>query len=139
MPFQKRPSARRRVYLDYIAAVENALRDAYLDHARQTGETQNDIAARLGLNKSVISRRLNGRSNLSAESICDMAWAMGHRPRFALVAVDEAVSGTNHAPDPPAEAVRGRTPEPAPIKTIPLDQAARRRFYGASPGNWSPA
>lgn len=88
MPFRKRPSARRRIYLNYISEVENALREAYLRYAAKTGETQSDVAAKLGVNKSVISKRLNGRSNLSAEAIADMAWGVGHRPRFSLEEVD---------------------------------------------------
>jgi transcriptional regulator with XRE-family HTH domain len=52
------------------------LREAY--HRRfQAGQlNQSSLAERLDVGRSVIRRRLNGQTNMTIETIADMAWAL---------------------------------------------------------------
>jgi transcriptional regulator with XRE-family HTH domain len=70
------PSARRSLFLRLAGEIEGQLREAY--HRRfQAGQlNQSSLAERLDVGRSVISRRLNGRTNMTIETIADMAWAL---------------------------------------------------------------
>jgi len=58
--------------------LESQLRAAYAKRHEQGRENQSTIAKKLGVDKSVISRRLSGRSNMTLETVADMVWALGH-------------------------------------------------------------
>lgn len=75
--FQRRPNNRRAIYLQLIGSIESQLRQAFAKRHEKTGLTQAELARKLGVGRSVINRRLSGRSNLTAESIADMAWGLG--------------------------------------------------------------
>jgi plasmid maintenance system antidote protein VapI len=71
-----RPSARRAVFLRLAGEIEGQLREAY-HHRFQAGQiNQSSLAERLEVGRSVISRRLNGQTNMTIETIADMAWAL---------------------------------------------------------------
>lgn len=84
MPFQRRPSARRRVFLNLIAEIEGGLRAAFIRWSRENNENQSGLADRLGINRSIVSRRLTGRVNLTIATIADMVWAMGYCIRIVI-------------------------------------------------------
>jgi transcriptional regulator with XRE-family HTH domain len=108
MPFLKRPSARRRTFLSLIGDIERGLRAAYARRARDDGETQSSLAAKLGVNRSAVHRRLTGRMNLTIETVADMVWALGYGIRVEIF-------------DPAADATRRNCallpPDPATIPT----------------------
>lgn len=70
-------SARRALYLRLAGQIEGQLREAY--HRRfNAGElNQSSLAAKLGVSRSVVNRRLNGQTNMTIETIAEMAWALG--------------------------------------------------------------
>ncbi|MFN6980790.1 MAG: helix-turn-helix domain-containing protein [Brevundimonas sp.] len=69
--------ARRRTYLALVSSIESQLRDLFSARAARDGFTQTALAERLGVNRSVISRRLSGASNMTIETLADMAWGVG--------------------------------------------------------------
>lgn len=67
---------RRQIFLALIGKVESQLRDLYA-HRSEEGYTQAAAAERLGIDRSAITRRLNGRTNMTLETVADMVWAGG--------------------------------------------------------------
>ena len=65
------------MYLALASKVEGALRDAYAKRYEAGEETQTSIAEKLGVNRSVVHRRLTGQQNMTLETVADMAWALG--------------------------------------------------------------
>lgn len=108
MPSSRTPtSARRALYLRLAGQIEGQLREAY--HRRfNSGElNQSSLAAKLDVGRSVISRRLNGQTNMTIETIADMAWALGLE--IDVTIRDRAV--THDAPQ------TGEMPPPAASRT----------------------
>src|SRR5689334_1840996 len=60
-------------------AAQFEMRRAFAKEAKESGITQDEIAERLGVDKSLISRRMRGRSNPTLETLSDMARAMDCR------------------------------------------------------------
>src|SRR5277367_5222678 len=61
----------------YIAlhGAHNALRTAFAE----SGMSQEQLAARLGIDKALVSKRLNGSDNLTIKTLSHMGTAMGYR------------------------------------------------------------
>nr|WP_246700220.1 helix-turn-helix transcriptional regulator [Rhodopseudomonas sp. WA056] len=55
-----------------------------LSEKKRDGLTQQALAKRLGVNRSVINRQLSGESNLTLRSLADLAWAMDMELSFEL-------------------------------------------------------
>lgn len=72
-----RPSLRRQIYLSLVSKVEGQIRDVFAKRAETEGLTQSAVAEKLGIHRAVVNRRLNGRTNMTIETIADMAWALG--------------------------------------------------------------
>jgi len=76
--FTDRTDNRRAVYLNLVSSIEAQLREAYERRQEQGQETRADLARKLGVHRSVVTRRLTGGQNMTIESIADMVWALGH-------------------------------------------------------------
>lgn len=74
--FQVDNDDRRRIYLAFVGSLESQLRELFGQRKAAGATSQQQIAAMLGVNKSVVNRRLNGADNLTAKSIADLVWAM---------------------------------------------------------------
>lgn len=77
MSLARKVNNRRGMFLGLTSSVASQLREAFADRRQNHKETQEDIAALLGVNRSVVNRRLRAGSNLTLETIADMAWALG--------------------------------------------------------------
>ena len=78
MSFSRRePSNRRKVYLNLSDSIESQLRDAYAKRHEARAETQISVGNKLGVGRSVVNRRLLGRTNMTIETLSDMVWALG--------------------------------------------------------------
>lgn len=75
--FRTQISKRRQIFLLLASQVERQLRDAYDRRFQEGKETQSSLADKLGVNRSVVHRRLTGSVNMTVETIADMAWALG--------------------------------------------------------------
>ncbi|MFO1113036.1 MAG: hypothetical protein U1E38_01200 [Rhodospirillales bacterium] len=75
---------RSRVVVRFIAHVRSELRNAFVQEQTKRNLKQQAIAEKLGVNRSVISRQLTGRDNMTVRSVAELAWAMGWTPNFYL-------------------------------------------------------
>ena len=67
----------------FIARVRDELLKV-LSEKKRDGLTQQALAKRLGVNRSVINRQLSGESNLTLRSLADLAWALDMELSFEL-------------------------------------------------------
>lgn len=70
--------------VDFMGKNHKALLRAALEARAARGFTQKQVAELLGVNKSVISRALSGRSNLTERTIGELCWALGYEPKLVL-------------------------------------------------------
>lgn len=77
-------------YYTNLHRAYQALRAAF----KQSGMTQDQLAARLGVDKALISRRLNGGENLTLKTISFMASAMNCRLKVEVVPYDQVQPST---------------------------------------------
>jgi plasmid maintenance system antidote protein VapI len=92
--FQIAISPSRRAAARFIARVRRALQKAVVEEGERNGITQSEIARSIGVHRSVISRELNGRQDITLGRIAELAWAMGREIEFDLV-VPKVVAGSN--------------------------------------------
>lgn len=78
----------------FVNRVRRKLQEALVADQERTGITQSKIAAAIGVHRSVISRELNGRQDITLGRVAELAWAMGREIEFALPVV-EAEAGQN--------------------------------------------
>ena len=64
------------MFLSLSNSIESQLRDAYTLRFETGRETLTSLGVKIGVNKSVISRKLNGHTNMTIESISDLIWAL---------------------------------------------------------------
>lgn len=99
--FRKQIDNRRQVYLGLVGSIESQLRQAYAKRHAAGEDTQASLGKKLGVDRSVIHRRLTGRSNMTIETLADMIWALG---QCIDVQITDAAVLTNRkriAPEPP--------------------------------------
>ncbi len=89
--FQISVKPNRRAAARFVGRVRSALQEALVKDKERIGVTQSKIAEALGVHRSVISRELNGRQDLTLGRVAELAWAMGREIDFSLpIAVAEA-------------------------------------------------
>lgn len=86
MSYQMRTDSRSRKTGRFVSKVQKELQKAIV----QSGLRQQQVAEKLGVDRSLINRRLTGASNLTMRSIADFAWALDHDIRFELVPLKNA-------------------------------------------------
>lgn len=79
MPFCHNTSdPRRKLYLRLVGSIESQLRDAYSARYEAGLLNQSILSSKLGVNRSVVHRRLSGKTNMTIETLASMVWALGH-------------------------------------------------------------
>lgn len=99
--FQIALSPNRRAAARFVGSVRRKLQRAYA----LTGVNQSEIADKLGVHRSVISRQLRGQADLSLSRLGEIAWALGFEPQLELLA-REVDATTNHGAPRPVVDVR---------------------------------
>ncbi len=94
--YKIRVDPRRKTFTRLISVIHRELAAALEREGRARNLTQSDVANTLGVNKSAISRRLSGTSNLTLKSISDLAWVLGHDVDFRLVSQRQNMAGANY-------------------------------------------
>jgi len=84
MSYELRIDPKPRAAGRFIGQVRKALVSAAIEEKKETGISQQQIASRLGVNRSVINRLLRGEANLTLRSVAEIAWALGLEPVFTL-------------------------------------------------------
>lgn len=82
----------RRAYLRLLSQIHLALDNALAEERERHGTTISTLATALGVNKSVLSRKLRGERNLTLESLAKLAWALNRDPRFSLVELGDGAA-----------------------------------------------
>jgi len=95
---------RRRSYVRLMGEVRHALNQALAEEGIKRGVTCTSIARLLGKHKSFVSRKLNGTSNMTFETLADLAFALD-RPVKVLLPErgDDSAANSNHPPPPVPE------------------------------------
>ena len=82
----------------FARSIWQQLHDAFEHRSKDWGLTKTDLAKALNVNKSVISRRLNGSCNFTLEVISDMARALEYRPFIELKSYESLADQGNKQP-----------------------------------------
>jgi transcriptional regulator with XRE-family HTH domain len=93
----------RRAAARFVGRVRSKLQEAVVVDRERIGITQTKIADAIGVHRSVISRELNGRQDITLGRVAELAWAMGREIVFD-VRVPEVEVGQN-VPRPSAGAL----------------------------------
>ena len=91
--------ARRRTYVRLIGEIRHALNGALTEENERRGLTRAEIARILGKNKSVITRKFTGTSNMTLETLADLAYALDRPVRVSLPS-RHVTTSTNVPPNP---------------------------------------
>lgn len=84
MSYELKISAKDRAAGRFIGSVKKELMRAAFTEKENSRVTQQSIAAKLGVNRSVIHRMLKGETNLTLRSVAEIAWALGWVINFSL-------------------------------------------------------
>jgi transcriptional regulator with XRE-family HTH domain len=68
-----------------VSRVRTALQRALVEEGERSGINQSKIAEEIGVHRSVISRELNGRQDITLGRVAELASALGREIEFALV------------------------------------------------------
>ena len=113
------------LWQDYFANLKTALssmRRLFRTRADTEGLTQDDVAAALGIDKSLVSRRLNGEENVTLRTLSFMASAMRCRLQIRFRPYEELGHGNNYD----LERDRNEQPQALPGSGVPkADQQLR--------------
>lgn len=124
MSYQLKISRRSLKAARFISRLQSAFQKA----VTESGKTQQQIAVELGVDRSVVNRRLKGSANLTARSMSDFAYVLGKDIEIKLVD-PFAPKGSNWVVTAGAsEAHEGRTTSSAKVGTIGASPA---EFEGA--------
>jgi transcriptional regulator with XRE-family HTH domain len=66
----------------FISRVRREVQRAFASEKAERKLTQQDIATKLGVNRSVINRQLSGLDNMTLRSAAELLWAIGWEPVF---------------------------------------------------------
>lgn len=81
MSYQLKLSRRSLKSARFISKLHSAIRKALVE----SGKTQQQLAQELGVDRSVVNRRLKGSANLTARSISDFAFVLGKEVEIKFV------------------------------------------------------
>jgi plasmid maintenance system antidote protein VapI len=84
MSFQITLSPSRRTAARFVTFVRRTIQQALVEENKRTGLNQTEIARKLGVHRSVISREINGYKDITIGRVAELAWAMGRRVEFSL-------------------------------------------------------
>lgn len=86
--FQIAISPSRRAAGRFISQVRRSLQRA-LVQGEADGLNQTRVAEAIGVHRSVISRELNGRQDITLGRVAELAWAMGCEIDFELIRFEQ--------------------------------------------------
>jgi len=98
MSFKFKLSAKDRASARFIDQVQRELARAIVNAKVEKGMSQKQIADKLGVNKSHISRMLNGNPNLTLRTLAEVSWALEMIPKLSIDNI-EPVKNKNWVPN----------------------------------------
>ena len=88
MSFSANTTPRRRSYVRLIGEIQRALNSALEEEHTKRGLTRKEIADILGKDKSVITRKFAGSSNMTLETLADLAFALNRPVKVSIPSRD---------------------------------------------------
>jgi predicted XRE-type DNA-binding protein len=85
MSFQLNLSPKDRAAAKFIGRVRMSLLKALVHEKKKSGITQQAVASKMGVNRSVVNRLIKGEANLTLRSLAEIAWAIGWEPHVEIV------------------------------------------------------
>lgn len=89
---------RRRTYVRMLSEIQHALLEALDEENRDRGLTRAEIARILGKNKSFVTRKLSGDTNMTLESLADIAFALDRPVKISLPSRKAAIGSNRIEP-----------------------------------------
>lgn len=121
MSFKLKLSAKDRATGRFMSRVHRALAKVVTEAKAEKGLTQQQIADAMGVDKSVVSRILNGESNLTLKTIGDISWVLGIKPEVTFRPVEVVTGHTaNHVAMPTIVAVHYEAPRAETRKPVEI-------------------
>lgn len=96
--FQISVQPNRRASARFVFHVRRTLQKLFAEELEKNGTTQSDVARKLNIHRSIVSRELNGRRDISVGRIAEYAWALGREIVFELP-IPQAEHGNNKPVD----------------------------------------
>ncbi|MDX8534302.1 helix-turn-helix transcriptional regulator [Mesorhizobium sp. VK25A] len=112
MSYELKISQKDRASGRFMGKVHRALVEAAIREKHESGVSQREIAAKLGVNRSMINRILRGDTNLTIKTIAEVAWALGWEPDFSMKRKTAPKAGHNHFKSSRSAVDRPRTTFP---------------------------
>ena len=91
MSYKMKISTRDRSAGRFKSRVHRALMKAVIAAKNEKGITQSQIAEMMEVDKSVVSRILNGHGNLTLKTIGEISWVLGLRPEISFAKLDDGL------------------------------------------------
>lgn len=88
---------RRRTYVRLVGKIQNALNQALAEEHEKRNLTRTGMATVLGTNKSFVTRKMNGTSNMTLETLADLAFALDRVVNIELLSRAQ-MAGSNIGP-----------------------------------------
>jgi cyanate lyase len=79
--FRLKIDPKERYVSRFFGQVERAFQSAFVEAKKDRKLTQQKIAELLGVDRSVINRRLLRRENMTERTLAEMAWAMDYEKK----------------------------------------------------------
>jgi|GEM_PF-5171589 len=90
---------RRRTYVRLLGEIYDQLNQALSEEHAAQGLTQADVARSLDVTRSYISKKMNGTSNMTLETLADLAFGLNRKIKVILQPNIAAIV-SNHSRDP---------------------------------------
>jgi transcriptional regulator with XRE-family HTH domain len=94
--FRLKIDPKERYVSRFFGQVERAFQSAFVEAKKDRKLTQQKIAELLGVDRSVINRRLLRRENMTERTLAEMAWAMGYEIDLKLLNKSDVDTFNNH-------------------------------------------
>ena len=94
--FRLKIDPKERYVSRFFGQVERAFQSAFIEAKKDRKLTQQKIAELLGVDRSVINRRLLRRENMTERTLAEMAWAMDYEIDFKLLNKSDVDTFKNH-------------------------------------------
>jgi hypothetical protein len=114
--FSLKSDPRRRSFVRLIGDIRYALNTALGEEHKDKNLTKSDVAKILKTNKSFVTRKLSGESNMTLATLSDLAFALNRTVNITLPSKRPA-EGSNYVAEP-REVASPVTRGDAPIVTV---------------------
>jgi hypothetical protein len=121
---------RRKTYVRLIGDIEHQLNLAFDEEHTKRNLTQQEMADLLNVDKSFISRKMSGTSNMTLETLADLAFALDRAIEIKLRS-RTAPDGSNRLPAVPTTDAKPKSAGPCDAN-VPFDKESSNPIFVAA-------